>query len=762
MAACAAWLLLGAAAAVAAEPVFVGLSLQEALEKLRAAGLDIVYSTDLVRPTMRVQREPAAADSRGQLDEVLEPHGLAVTDGPAGTLLLTRATRAPASPVAARRSSRPTPLDEIVVSASHYLFDVADTQTRAVFNAADLELLPDLGDDPVRAIGRLPGVAGNDYSSRTHVRGGVSDEMLVHFDGLRLYDPYHFKDFLGVFSTIDPGLVSGVNVYTAGFPVQFGDRSSGVIDVERRSPPGDFGGQVSLSLLNAGATLGGTFDDGVGEWLVSARRGNLDLYFDLAATSLGEPSYHDAYAHFARELRPSVSLSANFLLFDDVIWAFDSDREEDARADYRDRYYWLRLDLGDTAGHGGKLLAAHAELSGKRHGTADLPGVGRGWLVDQRSFIINSLQADAWWHVVAGSVLQAGAEWRAMHGSYRYADEAEFDLLFETPGAASEPTRARSIGLRPKGQQYGAYLNWRVEPAAAVTLDLGLRWDRETLSGDSHGEVSPRAVLLWRPDPGTRLRFSWGQFVQAQGINELAVPDGDTRFQPPQRATHLVASLERSVAPGLELRVEAYRKDYDRLLPRYENLFNPLVVLPELKPDRVRIAPQTARSEGVELSLQFDREPWSGWLSYSWSLVEDHVDGSAIRRSWDQRHHVSGGVNYQRAGWEFGLAALWHSGWPATEAELETLEPFPLVVTGPRNALRLPDYARIDVRMARRFQFDSRGDLTLFVEAINLFKRGNPCCVEYDIEVEDGETVFDTGTRTSLPLTPSVGFIWRF
>ncbi len=749
-------------AAVAEQSAYLGLSLEEALERLRSAGLAVVYSTDLVRPRMRVLREPVAADSRGALAEMLEPHGLAVTDGPGGTLLLVRAERSRAAPAAAPRRSRPTPLDEIVVSASHYLLDVAAAQSPAVFSAADLELLPDLGDDPVRAVARLPGVASRDFSSRTHVRGGMADEMLVRFEGLRLYDPYHFKDFLGVFSTIDPGLVSGIDVYTGGFPVPFGDRTSGVIDIQGQAPPPGFGGQVSLSLLNAGATVGGTLDDDAGDWLVSARRGNLDLFFDYAATSLGKPSYRDAYGHFARSFGPSTTVSANVLAFDDVLWAYDSDREEDARAAYRDTYYWLRLDVGDTTDRGGKLLAAHTRLSSARRGTADLPGVGSGSLQDRRSFTINSLQADAWWRPASGSIVQAGAEWRTLRGSYRYDDEVEYHLLFLTPGAANEATRARTVSLRPRGQQYGAYLNWRIEPAATVTADLGLRWDRETLSGGGNGEFSPRTVLLWQPHPDTRMRFSWGRFVQAHGINELAVPDGETRFLPPQRARHLVASLERRVTDGLELRLEAYRKDYDRLLPRYENLLNPLVVLPELKPDRLRIAPQSARAQGVELSLLLDREPWSGWLSYSWSEVRDRVDGSAVHRSWDQRHHVGGGLNYQHGGWQLGLAAVWHSGWPTTAVELAALEPFPLVATGPRNAIRLENYMRVDARIARQFHFDAHGDLTLFLEAANVFKRGNPCCVEYDLELEEGEALFDSGPRSSLPLIPSIGFIWRF
>lgn len=754
------WLAVACNAGASEQSAYLGLSLEEALERLRSAGLALVYSTDLVRPGMRVQQEPVASDSRGALIEMLGPHGLSVVDGPAGTLLLVRA--APAVVGTRQHGDRPTPLDEIVVSASHYLLGVKPTQSPAVFSAADLELLPDLGEDPVRAVARLPGVASQDFSSRAHLRGGLPDETLVRFDGVRLYDPYHFKDFLGIFSSIDPGLVSDINVYTGGFPVSFGDRTSGVIDIRPHPPSEDFGGQVSLSLLNAGTALGGSFDDGSGDWLVSARRGNLDLFFGLASTSLGKPSYYDAYGHVGRAVGRSARVSANVLVFDDVVRAFDSDREEDARAAYRDAYYWLRLDVGDTLGRGARMLAAHTQLSSERRGTADLPGVGRGSLEDQRFFTFNSLQADAWWRPTPRSVLQAGAEWRALHGSYRYQDEAEFDLLFLTPGAIDEPSRVRTAVLRPEGQQYGAYLNWRVEPAATLTADIGLRWDRETLSGDSNGEVSPRAVLLWKPREDTRLRFSWGRFVQAQGINELAVSDGETRFLPPQRATHLVASLERRLAPGLELRIEAYRKDYDRLLPRYENLLNPLVVLPELKPDRIRIAPQSAQAKGVELSLHYNREPFSGWLSYSWSQVEDYIDASTVRRSWDQRHDVSSGLSYRTGGWQFAVAAVWHSGWPATEVELATSEPLPLIEAGSRNAIRLSDYARIDARLARRFELNAGGDLTFFLEAVNVLKRGNSCCIEYDLETVDGDISFDAGPRTSLPLIPSIGFIWRF
>ena len=118
--------------------------------------------------------------------------------------------------------------------------------------------------------------------------------------------------------------------------------------------------------------------------------------------------------------------------------------------------------------------------------------------------------------------------------------------------------------------------------------------------------LSPRAALMWQPNDDTRLRVGWGQYFQAQSIDELAVPDGETQFHDAQRAEHWVMSVEHHLTQRVDLRVEAYRKDYERLRPRYENLLNPLVVLPELKPDRIRIAPDSATAEGVEASLVYD------------------------------------------------------------------------------------------------------------------------------------------------------------
>ena len=85
-------------------------------------------------------------------------------------------------------------------------------------------------------------------------------------------------------------------------------------------------------------------------------------------------------------------------------------------------------------------------------------------------------------------------------------------------------------------------------------------------------------------------------------------------------------------------------------------------MLPELKPDRILIAPDSALAEGAEFSLQYESGEFSGWLGYTHSRVLDRVDGEWLHRSWDQRDYASGGLSWRGDRWEASLAATWHRG----------------------------------------------------------------------------------------------------
>ena len=225
---------------------------------------------------------------------------------------------------------------------------------------------------------------------------------------------------------------------------------------------------------------------------------------------------------------------------------------------------------------------------------ADQPGISRGSLDDRRQFTIQSLQTDWSWRALDTAALNFGAEWHRSEGRYQYRDDAEFDLVFDVPNASSvQGARTRGRRSAPRRSVRRIRLlarrvlrRFRSRPACDS--------DHSTLGADEE-HWSPRVNALYRFSESTFLRASWGRFVQTQSIDELPASDGVASFDSAQRADHWLLSFEQRLGESVDLRVEGYRKRYSQLRPRFENLLNTLVILPELKPDRIRIAPPRAR-----------------------------------------------------------------------------------------------------------------------------------------------------------------------
>jgi hypothetical protein len=85
--------LAGAYAAPTGEPQYAGRPLEEVLRDLSTRGLRIVFSSEFVRPEMKVLAEPRSRRLRGVLEEILRAHGLATRSGPKGTVLVVRQSR---------------------------------------------------------------------------------------------------------------------------------------------------------------------------------------------------------------------------------------------------------------------------------------------------------------------------------------------------------------------------------------------------------------------------------------------------------------------------------------------------------------------------------------------------------------------------------------------------------------------------------------------------------------------------------------------
>lgn len=662
----------------------------------------------------------------------------------------------------------PAPLPEIVVTSSRYDIRYQQSGSHSFLDRDLTTKLPHLGDEALRTIGRLPGAASSGLSSRHHVRGGLQNEQLFLLDGLRLYEPYHLKDFHSITTIVPPGAVAGIGFYSAGYQVHHGDRMSGVVDITLREPSDEPETELGLTFFHTSALSRGRFgDEGRGDWLVSGRRANLDFIVDMTNPDYGAPRYQDYLAHVGWDIGNHTYLSSNVLFSDDKISLAQPDGSEHASARYKNDVLWLKAESEWSESLESSTIISATRIENRRSGVTGRPGVIQGSVEDQRQFRSLALKQD-WFYDISGQwLLRGGFELKRLEAEYRY-DAAmtiapPFDSLFD-----NQAFESRVIASSPRGSQYAGYAEVRWRPVNSVTIDLGLRWDQQTYTTAMDDEqMSPRVNLLWRMGDRTDLRLAYGQYYQAQEINELQVEDGLADFHPAQRAQHLVASLTHTFAAGPELRVEAYQKKYYDLMPRFENAFDPLVLIPELQIDRLRVDADRAAAEGLEITLSGEgKQDLSWWAGYTWSRSVDELDGRTVRRSWDQRHSASAGISRDWNYWSISAAALIRSGWPKTllladpPAGGDTTD-LSLSVE-PRNSERHDPFQSLDVRISRRFELP-RGELSAFLEVTNLLNHKNPCCTEYSIEVdENGNQSLVSDEGTWLPIVPSLGVLWRF
>ncbi|UCF68327.1 MAG: TonB-dependent receptor, partial [Acidobacteriota bacterium] len=443
---------------------------------------------------------------------------------------------------------------------------------------------------------------------------------------------------------------------------------------------------------------------------------------------------------------------------DRVDYASREDNER-IRVANRGVYFWLSAVNQWTAALSSQSVASIGKLEWERQGVSE-PDAEQIDVDDERNVTFYGLKQDWTWEPLRAHRFKAGADVRWLSSDYSYASSST--------GSTGPEFESRQVFLEPQGTTVGLYVADRVRFGPALAVELGLRYDAQNYTDDH--QLSPRVNAVWHASDRRTFRFGWGRFYQSQRIHELRVEDGETSFLPAQLSHQAVLTYDERLPGGLVLRVDAYVKKLSRVRPRYENLFNPIELFPETEPDRIRIAPDRGRAEGLELLLRSARgRPLVWWASYSLSSVDDELNGESIPRRWDQTHAVHFLIGYEiNERWSVSVSGSAHSGWPTTPVAGELREQPDGSLTAERvlgqlNSDRFPDYFRLDAKLRGDFLRKS-STLGLEIEILNLLDRQNVCCVdEFGLEPQPDGTV--TVFRTVDPwlgITPSLRLSWEF
>lgn len=735
-----AWLAL-CAALRAAEPATV----DSLLRALASLGIDVIYSSDLVPPDLVAPPPRAGQSPLDRARDALAANGLELQPLATQKYVVVRKAVAAAAAAAAADA----PLQEISVYASRYSIEGREVAAPRELSSSDIDVVPGSHDDALRALKSLPGLASN-ASGRPYIRGSLENDVLVRYDGITLLDPYHLKNYQNLISAIDPAGVERIEVFSGGFPVRYGTRSGGVIDITPPTRDVGYENRVGASLISAGASSIGSSERWPLEWVFAIRGSTLDM-LEPVEEGFGEPEFSDSLGRL-RYRTDNGAWTAGWLLLQDRIVLGPEGDAESAKARYRDEYVWLARDHEFSPQLRTRATAVLTGSERHRDGVLDQPGVATGNLESTSEFQRMEL-TNVWSWDRRDTVTDTfGAEFAV--------SDAEFDYLRT---ANYSPAVAAAFG-RPENNDLAFIGNPRVFTYAlhaaerrrwkSFEAELGLRLDGEhyNLGGD-HTQISPRLNLRYDVNDRLRVYTSIGRFSQAQHVEEWRVEEAQQTADAAQVSIHSILGVTWQPGPATRWGVEAYTKRWTTISPYLDSQLDPLSLTPDLQPDRIRIAPDESEASGLELSGRHEfSERLTAWGTMSWARVADDSPAGDEVRSWDQSLALTLGASWQASRWNASVFGAWHRGWPRTPLLLDPL------TLGDRNSDRWSNFYTLDLRGSYVWP-QKYGDFSLVLEVTNATDRANACCAVLET-TPDG--TFRTEVDHWLPTIVNLGFSYRW
>ena len=671
-------------------------------------------------------------------------------------------------PVYGEETTEPVRLSPIIVTPGKFTI-LGGTTSVATLTKREIESFPLIDNDVLRAAHIFPGVMSNDFSARFNLRGGEKDEILVRLDGMELYEPYHLQDFGGAVSIIDLGLVGRADLLMGGFPAEYGDKLSGVFDITaKEGNREEFGANFGIDLINAHALFEGPISR-KGSWLLSARRGYVDIILALMdADEELKPQYADLYGKITYNLTTHDTLTLNALYAWDKNRINEENDENDLNSKYQNALVWTKWRHRFNEDVWSDVFLFNGLASRDRQ-----EGVNG---IDTRDLGFLGSKAELSARLFNAHTLRAGFEWRWSVADYNYSVPTYGQVTTQfvrSRCSLCDLDRKSWAKVDAHGTDAKGFLQdeWQIHPNLAVNAGARFVFQNYRRRDSRQYELSPRLALAYRPIDNLVLRSAWGFYRQPMDLMTIPVEDGADDIGLPEQAIHYVIGGDYALGHRFLIRAEAY----------YKKLSNLIGHIPDYGRQTRIVAPANSGSaKGFDLFLNgVISDRLSGSLGYAFSIAKAREDpttvfpavfGAEFFREFDQRHTIAlnGDYRFSRA-WQLHIMWRFHTGNPTTllEHSLVKLSNGESVCErnfGDYNAERLPAFHSLDCRLTKTNPRNG-WQLSWYVQILNLYNRSNVHEYAFIEEREDvTNALLDCGVSAEpfFPIVPTVGVSVRF
>ncbi len=681
-------------------------------------------------------------------------------------------------------------LDEVEIYGQHEeLLRMASNTGKISMSPQKIESLPDIGEkDVFRSFQLLPGISGsNEASSGLYVRGGTPDQNLILYDGFTVY---HVDHLYGMFSSFNSNAIKDVKLSKGGFEAKYGGRLSSVMEITGKD--GDqnsfnAGGSISLMSFNVYT------DFPIGEKITA---------FFTARRSFQSNFYQGIFDQFntSNSVEPSGEMAGRMRRFTEQTspntYFYDLNGKMTYRSNAGDIISWSIYNGQDNLDNSNDNTRSFGGFSMSSE-TNDLTSWGnvgsslkwsRKW--NEKLYSNYLLSYSRYYSkrdmTRSGTRIQDDEAIDFTNGQYEVNYMHDYSLKLDNEYKFGQKNNV-AFGLQTtyyvndydftmndtliiedrydKQLQSSIYFQDEYTPGTWLNLKPGIRatW----YSGTEKMYFEPRLQANFNISDELRIKGAWGKYYQfANRIIRNDLQSGARDFWvladgeniPVGESTHYIAGLEYET-PAYLFSAEAFYKpmsglsEYSyQMVSGFQNLeYNEFFYQ------------GTGTSKGLEFLIQKKIGNYNGWLSYTLANVTydfPELSADPFPASHDVRHEFNIVNTFKYKKWLFAATFIYATGSPYTAptAGYELITPDgsseDFITIGAKNALRLPDYHRLDVSATYNFDFGGKLHGSLGASLFNVYNRQNVWYKEFEIV---DEYLIETDV-TLLSITPNVTF----